>query len=175
MERVDATMPLELDRNARGDARIARLETIVERLATEWERERTEIIGEIRSLRKDFASSRTIPWAPIGIAASVVIAVASLSGSLIWTLIRQTDVALADHVRTGHIEEVIKVARLDERTQSVNYRLTSLDSHVNGLAAEIKAMATNRFTDEDGTKLAEAIGELRDRVSTLTERTRPDG
>lgn len=185
MERVR----MSIEHSNTGDARIARLETIVERLATDWERERAEIVGEIRSLRKDFASSRATPWAPIGIGASVVVAIVSLGSTLVWTLIRQNDTNLSRHVEYGHIDEIMKVAGLEAGTEAmdrridavlseirlravpIEQRLATLDASAASVQTDLKEILRTRFSAADARPLQASVAELREIVGVLSERS----
>lgn len=123
------------------DARLARLETIVERLATEWERERTEIVSEIRSLRTDWSKSRQFSWAPVGIGMSVIVAVVSLGSTLVWTLISGNTERIQRHVDLpGHTETMVWLERVDTRTKALD---AAVDNIENWRLADIADKAEN--------------------------------
>ena len=123
------------------DARLARLETIVERLATEWERERTEIVSEIRSLRTDWTRSRQFSWAPVGIGMSVIVAVVSLGSTLVWTLISGNTERIQRHIDLpGHTETMVWLERVDTRTKAMD---AALDNIENWRLTDIAENATN--------------------------------
>lgn len=128
------TLHTKMSQNApedlRFEGRLARVESLVEQLVTEWKQERSNVRGELQNLANAISSGKAPNWGAIAVFVTAI----SMAGALVGFMLHSIQSSMAEQQKVVHeldhrwYEREIENARRDENAKVRLQLLDKLDA-----------------------------------------------